>query len=286
MEKQQVYETISRVVAETLGRSVGEIPLDVPVESSAKHVHLTGEAVRRLFGEDARLTPKRPLSQPGQFLSEERLRIVTPKGELANVAVLGPERDFIQVELSTTDCRVLGIDAPVRMSGDLSGAADVYLVGPKGMIPAPGSAIVAKAHIHMTPQQAQSVDVADGERMRVTVSGGRRVTFEGVEVRVSPTAGLAMHIDLDEANACLLPKGGLTIRMRRGGGWIAGPCPGEAPPAPIPCQTAGGLITEARAKELASGGKELVLDKSAILTPLARDVFLHAGITVKRGETP
>ena len=144
MNRQQIQEIILRVLAECgeQGKEQ-ELPLDFPVEVSAKHVHLTREAVEQLFGTGAKLTPKRPLSQPGQFLSEERVTLVTSKGRIENVAVLGPERAAVQTELSLTDCRTLGIDAPLRMSGDLTGAGDVYIIGSMGMIHAKGSVIIA-----------------------------------------------------------------------------------------------------------------------------------------------
>ena len=150
MNKEQVQEIVLQILSESR-QCPAELPLDFPVEASARHVHLTEEAVPRLFGEGAKLTPKRELSQPGQFLSEERVTVITPKGRIEKVAVLGPPRDAIQTELSAADCRVLGIEAPLRMSGDLEGAADVYLLGPVGMVEAKGSAIVAQSHIHMLP---------------------------------------------------------------------------------------------------------------------------------------
>lgn len=178
----------------------------IPVEASARHVHLTREAVETLFGKGAKLTIKNYLSQPGEFLSEQRVMIVTNKGMLSNVAVLGPERSKIQVELSLTDGRVLGIRLPVNISGDLNGAADVLMVGPCGIWEAKGSAIAAKAHVHMTPKDAASYGVKDGQTVSVSVGNGRSVTFSNVVIRVSSKYALAAHIDIDEANACGLGK--------------------------------------------------------------------------------
>lgn len=217
MNESEVRELVSRVLAQC-----GELALpgaaapagggEFPVEVSARHVHLTREAVEALFGPGARLTKKRALSQPGEFLSDQRVRLVTPKGELANVAVLGPERGAVQVELSLTDARQLGVKAPVNLSGDLTGAGDVYLVGEKGMLAAPGSVIAARAHIHMTPGDAARLGVRDGEIVRVRVDTARPVTFEHIVVRVKESFALAMHIDFDEANACSL-AGGVTGRI-------------------------------------------------------------------------
>ncbi len=178
----------------------------VPIEASARHVHLSKEAVELLFGAGARLTKKRDLSQPGEFLSEQRLKLVTAKGEIANVAVLGPERKAVQVELSMTDCRTLGIKAPVNLSGDLSGAGDVYLVSDRAVLDAKGSVIVAQNHIHMTPADAEYYGVTDSQSVSVKTNTSRPVSFDNVIIRVNPNFALAMHIDFDEANACLLGK--------------------------------------------------------------------------------
>ncbi len=294
MNRQQIQEIILRVLAECgeQGKEQ-ELPLDFPVEVSAKHVHLTREAVEQLFGTGAKLTPKRPLSQPGQFLSEERVTLVTSKGRIENVAVLGPERAAVQTELSLTDCRTLGIDAPLRMSGDLTGAGDVYIIGSMGMIHAKGSVIIAQAHIHITPPQAEQAGITDGQRVSVTVGAERRTTLENVICRVSSQAALAMHIDFDEANACILPKHA-TARMKiaTGGTGNTDRYTGGKPVREMDKETdteketcvpefEGKLITEAVARKLASAiKKKFALAKGVILTPSAKDVLRHAGIEV------
>lgn len=189
---------------------------EFPIEASARHVHLTVQAVEALFGPGARLTKKRDLSQPGEFLSHQRVRLVTAKGEIANVAVLGPERSAVQVELSLTDARALGVKIPVNLSGDLSGAGDVTIIGEKGMLAAPGSVIAAKAHIHITPADASRLGVKDGEVVRVQAKTARPVTFDQVVIRVKDSFSLAMHIDFDEANACALGDGAMGVILREG----------------------------------------------------------------------
>ena len=196
---------IRSIVAKVLSQ-VENSKSPVPIEASARHVHLSKEAVELLFGAGATLTKKRDLSQPGEFLSEQRLKLVTAKGEIANVAVLGPERKAVQVELSMTDCRTLGIKAPVNLSGDLSGAGDVYLVSDRAVLDAKGSVIVAQNHIHMTPADAEYYGVTDGQSVSVKTNTSRPVSFDNVIIRVNPNFALAMHIDFDEANACLLGK--------------------------------------------------------------------------------
>ncbi len=201
MNENEIRAIVSRVLADMAGEKK-----EIPIESSARHVHLTKEAVEALFGKGAVLTKRRDLSQPGEFLSEQRLKLVTAKGEIANVAVLGPERKAVQVELSMTDCRSLGIKAPVNLSGDLTGAGSVYLVSENAVYDAKQSVIVAQNHIHMTPADAEYYGVKDSQSVKVTASTARPVTFDNVVIRVSPKFALAMHIDFDEANACCLGK--------------------------------------------------------------------------------
>lgn len=201
MNENEIRAIVSRVLADMTGEKN-----PVPIESSARHVHLAKEAVECLFGKGTTLTKKRDLSQPGEFLSEQRLKLVTAKGEIANVAVLGPERKAVQVELSMTDCRSLGIKAPVNLSGDLTGAGDVYLVSENAVYDAKQSVIVAQNHIHMTPSDAEYYGVKDNQSVKVTTNTSRPVTFDNVLIRVNPKFALAMHIDFDEANACCLGK--------------------------------------------------------------------------------
>lgn len=206
MNRQEVEAVIRKVVEQYAAVTGGGGDLSFPVEASANHVHLTTEAVETLFGPGTRLTCERELSQPGEFLSGQRLKLATLKGELGRVAVLGPERAAVQVEMSLTDLRRLGIKAPVNLSGDLTGAGAVCLVGPEGSLWAKGCVIAARAHIHMTPGDAARFGVADRQEVKVRVEGDRTVVFEQVIVRVSEKFALAMHIDFDEANACCLGK--------------------------------------------------------------------------------
>ncbi len=172
------------------------------VETSARHVHLTKEAVVALYGEGAELTVKKMLSQPGQFATgNEKLKLVGPKGEMM-VSVLGPTRPATQVELSFTDARALGLKAvPVRESGDVAGTPGIKLVGPAGEYDIDEGCIIAKRHIHMTPADAEGLGVTNGEVVKVLVKSDRTTIFDDVVVRVSPSYALAMHIDTDECNA-------------------------------------------------------------------------------------
>ena len=171
------------------------------VETSARHVHLSAADLETLFGKGAQLTFKKDLSQPGQFACEERVKLVGPKKEIANVIILGPVRPATQVEVSYTDARTLGVDAPLRESGDLAGTPGLKLVGPCGEVDADAGVIIAKRHIHMTPEDAAAYGVENGEIVSVKVESGRTALLGDVVVRVSPKFALAMHIDTDEANA-------------------------------------------------------------------------------------
>ena len=181
--------------------------LFVPVEASARHVHVTREQALTLFGHE--LTRKRPLSQPGQYLSQERVVLVGPKGELERVAVLGPEREEAQVEISLTDGRALGIDPLIRPSGQVEGTAGITLRGPAGSVTLSQGVMAAQRHVHLNPQQAQNFGVRDRQVVRLQVLTERPVIFEDVLVRVSPQYEAAVHLDFDEANACALRCGDL-----------------------------------------------------------------------------
>ncbi len=174
----------------------------VLVETSARHVHLTEEHIEILFGKGHALTHKKDLSQPGQFACEERVTVVGPKKSIANVIVLGPARPASQVEVSLTDARTLGVEAPVRESGDVAGSGACKLVGPAGEVELTEGVIAAKRHIHLTPADAEGFGVSDKQIVSVKVeSADRSLIFGDVVVRVSPKFAAAMHIDTDEANA-------------------------------------------------------------------------------------
>ena len=184
----------------------------VLVETSARHVHLTPADMTALFGEGAQLTKKKDLSQPGQFLSNERVSIVGPKNRMDNVGVLGPERSATQVEISLTDARTLGVVAPVRESGDVAGSGAIRIEGPKGAIEITEGVIAAKRHIHLTPEDAEANGLKDKQIVKVAIEDGdRKLVFDDVVCRVSPKFATAMHIDTDEANAICGAKSGVVI---------------------------------------------------------------------------
>lgn len=177
------------------------------VETSARHVHVSREALDTLFGKGYELTHKKDLSQPGQFACEERVAVIGPKGQFSAVSILGPVRPVTQVELSATDARSIGLKPPIRESGDITGSAGCKLVGPKGETDISEGVIIAKRHIHMTPEDAKEFGLADKDEVCVELDTDERsLVFGDVVVRVSEKFALAMHIDTDESNAaCAAP---------------------------------------------------------------------------------
>ena len=176
----------------------------VMVETSARHVHVTEQTLEILFGKGYQLTKKKDLSQPGQFACEERVQVIGPKNSFPAVSILGPTRPADQVELSASDARSIGVAAPVRESGDIAGSGACKLVGPNGEVELKEGVIVAKRHIHMTPEDAENYGVKDKQVVSVKIdSPERSLVFGDVVVRVSPKFKLAMHIDTDESNAVM-----------------------------------------------------------------------------------
>lgn len=179
--------------------------MKVMVETSARHLHVSDEHLKILFGESAVLSNKKALSQPGQYATNEKVEVIGPKGSLV-MTILGPTRPQTQVEVSLTDARKIGIAAPIRESGDLEGSGGCTLKGPCGQVDIANGVIVAKRHIHFNPEEAKQANVSDKQVVGVSLNfGGRSLTFGDVIVRVSPSYAAAMHIDTDESNAAALP---------------------------------------------------------------------------------
>lgn len=180
----------------------------VIVETSARHVHVSEKDLETLFGKGYKLTPKKELSQPGQFACEERVLLRGPKNEMKGVSILGPCRKETQVEVSLTDARTLGVAAAIRESGDIEGTAGITLVGPAGELTIDKGVIAAKRHIHMTKADAAEFGIEDKQIVSVKVNtDGRSLIFGDVVCRVSDSYALAMHIDTDESNAACVKPG-------------------------------------------------------------------------------
>ncbi|MBR5523680.1 MAG: phosphate propanoyltransferase [Clostridia bacterium] len=176
--------------------------MNVLVETSARHMHVSQEHLEILFGKGYELTKKKDLSQPGQYACAERVDVVGPKKTLPGVSILGPVRPSTQVELSLTDARSIGVVAPIRESGDIAGSGACKLVGPCGEVEISEGVIAAKRHIHMTTADAAEMGLVDKQIVSVKIaSEGRETIFGDVVVRVNDNFSLAMHIDTDESNA-------------------------------------------------------------------------------------
>lgn len=200
-------ELIDSIVKEVLKRINNNSNSLIEVEASGRHVHLSRKDVDLLFGEGYKLTPAKELSQPGQFACMERVTITGPKGSLKNVVILGPERKATQVEISLTDALSLGIKAPIRESGKIDNTPGITISSAKASISIDRGVIVAKRHIHITPEDANKYGVKDNQIVKVEVFGERPLIFDDTIIRVSPQYRTYMHIDYDEANACGYKKG-------------------------------------------------------------------------------
>lgn len=202
MQEQQLVKEITKLVVEQLkGADVYNANDSIPVGISARHVHLSRADVETLFGEGYQLTPKKEL-MGGQYAALECVTLVGTKlRAIENVRVLGPERSSSQVEVAKTDAIKLGINAPTRLSGDLAGSAPIAMVGPKGAVYLKEGGIVARRHIHMSPEDAKRFGVTDKQIVKIRFESGRGGILEDVQIRVDDTFTLEMHIDTDEANA-------------------------------------------------------------------------------------
>lgn len=204
-DSRALVDEVVRAVLERIQRPAPLIPLGI----SGRHVHLSQEHLEILFGPGYRLKEMRPLSQPGEFAAVETVVVAGPKGALSGVRILGPTRRRTQVEVSRTDAFTLGLCPPVRDSGDLDGTPGATLIGPKGTVVLSQGVILAKRHLHLTPEDAKAFGVSDKQLVSVRCGGDRALTFDAVLCRVSPNYKLEFHLDTDEANAALLKNGDL-----------------------------------------------------------------------------
>ena len=200
-------EQLAAIVAEAVRRELELRSRQVSVGISVRHIHLSRGDVDRLFGRNYHLTPKKQLSQPGQYACEECLDVIGPKGELKKVRILGPERKATQIELAQTDCRNIGITAPVRSSGDTAGTPGAILRGPLGQVAVPEGVIIADRHLHMSSQEAAAFGLQDGDHVSIRIDGQKPGVLGNVLVRAGNGHSLDLHIDTDDGNAFLLKQG-------------------------------------------------------------------------------
>ena len=187
----------------------------IGVEASGRHVHLSQDAVSALFGKDYVFKKLKDLSQPGQFAAVERVNVISDKGRIDNVAILGPVRGDTQLEISKTDARTLGIDAPLRLSGDIEGTPGITIEANGNSITIDKGVIIAKRHVHLTPETAKKFNVSQGETVRLKIFSSRPLIFDGVVIRISDKFSDFVHIDYDEANACGYTKNTLAFIQKK-----------------------------------------------------------------------
>lgn len=260
----------------------------VPVEASGRHVHLSQEDVETLFGKGHQLTPKRSLSQPGQFLSEERVALIGPKDTIRNVAVLGPARSHTQVEVSATDARTLGLNPPVALSGHLENAAGMLIASKDAYLFSDKSLIIAQNHLHLSEGEAAELGLKDGDHVDIRMQTARPLTFENVIVRAGSAHKKAMHIDFDEANACGWQQGAVGAIVRKSACCDVGAKPTAEEQTDLDLLPDDVMIdvtylTEDHVKKaLKSGCSAIVVPKKTILSPLAIDCAAKNKVKIKR----
>lgn len=211
MDKHDLKKEIAKLVMQELktsGLLINEYN-KVPVSVSARHLHLCREDLEALFGKGYELTVEKEISQPGQYAAKEKVTLITDKGKIENIRVLGPLRNKTQIELTKSEARTLGLNLEVRNSGDLSNTSGVTIKGPKGSIELREGVIIADRHIHMTPEDAENYDVKNGQKVSVVVNGKKGGVLSNVTIRVNPRYKLDFHIDTDDANAFLIQNGDL-----------------------------------------------------------------------------
>ncbi|WP_028829950.1 phosphate propanoyltransferase [Proteocatella sphenisci] len=206
MNTQNLIDQITELVLAEIGK-INDAQSLIPVGISARHVHLSQEDVEILFGKGHQLTFLKSLSQPGQFAAQETVNLTGPRGSIEKVRILGPVRSHLQMEISLSDARILGINPPIRESGDIENTPGLKISGPKGEIHAQKGAIIAERHAHMSDMQAAAFGIADGDYIRVFVEGKNGGVMQRVKVRAKNSYALDLHIDTDNANAFALKQG-------------------------------------------------------------------------------
>jgi putative phosphotransacetylase len=200
VNRSEIEQIVRKVVASRLGAKPAP---ELRVDASARHLHLCQADLETLFGPGAELTVHRPLYQEGNYAANQTVTIIGPRSRLiSNLRVLGPLRKQTQVELAFTDAISLGLDLPIRLSGDIAGTPGALLMGPQGVVELKEGVIRAAIHVHMNPDEASYYNVKQGDLMKLRIGGPAALTFERVIVRIDPTSRLNVHMDTDEANAC------------------------------------------------------------------------------------
>jgi putative phosphotransacetylase len=203
VDRAVVEEIVREVVLKRLGRRPANSAPTLAVHASARHMHVSRADLDVLYGPGHELTVDRPLYQEGNFAAKETVTLIGPRSRvISNLRILGPLRKQSQIELAFTDAIGLGLDLPIRLSGDIAGTPGAFVMGPKGMVELKEGVIRAAIHVHMNPEEAAFYGVKQGDMMKLRIGGDAGVTFNRVLVRIDPTSRLNVHLDTDEANAC------------------------------------------------------------------------------------
>lgn len=288
---------MNQLLTETIIKKVRKVMLEeslVEVEASGRHIHLNRAAIDTLFGEGYQLTPAKELSQPGQFACKERITVQGPKGKFENVVILGPERKESQVEVSLTDSRTLGVNVPIRESGDIAGTPAITLINGDKSIALNQGLIVAKRHIHVSTEDAEKLQVENREIVQVKIVGARPLIFDDVVIRINENYRTFMHIDFDEANACGYQKGALgKIIKKTASDSLSSTKKREAPARAAEFEQAIGETASLDKKVISENDLQKVFLKkvtsiripaSSIITPLARDYIRMHKLQILRSE--
>lgn len=288
MDEKQIRGIVSEILKNTelskISPRTSGMGIEVNVEASGHHVHLSQSVLEELFGKGYRLTEEKPLSQPGQFMCKERVTVIGKKGQIERVAVLGPVRENCQVELSKTDCVILGVNPPVALSGELSEAKDLYLKNGDKIVKASKAVIVPHNHVHVSKNEAAALGLAECKSVDVFINAERPVTFHKVPVRISDKASFNMHIDYDEANACGFAKGqkGLIISAKTDIKTDVTNAGVKMDSKKTTVTYEAKLLSESAARDYANSKIEcLQIKKKTIITPGAKDILRSGKINLQ-----
>lgn len=280
MDQNELMKIVRNEVILAVGKTMGK--RFVPAAVSNRHVHLCRADIDRLFGAGYQLTPVKPLSQPGQFAAKETITLYGPKGSIAGIRVLGPERSDTQIEISVTDSFKLGIKPVVRMSGKVEGTPGGRMETAFGSAELAQGVMVSARHLHLSARQAEQLNLKDGQVISLKSTGERAIVLENVIVRSGEGHDLEVHLDMDEANAAIIRNGDL-MEIVDGGYVSAAPetpqaaKKNEAPAEPLT------LVTEEDVKLAAKRGGSVKAAEGAIITPLAKDTARELNVEIKVG---
>lgn len=283
MEQEILKLIVTKIIQKITAYSITALhPNPFPIGVSNRHIHLSQLDLELLFGQGHNLKCQRDLSQPGQCAAFETVMLAGPKGSIEQVRVLGPVRKQTQIEISRSDTFRLGVKAPTRESGKLKGSGEITVIGPKGSIQLKEGAIIAQRHIHMTPFDAETYGVIDGQSVQVKFTGDRGVIFDNVVVRVSDKFSLEFHIDTDEANGAGIKHGEMAYLLTSQLSLSTTTCDSvksdgiqkNSVEEPV------GLVTEETVRQAWKKKAVIAINKGVICTPLARDTIKELGVEV------